>query len=160
MFSHFDGFGPKRVVSLVGILRPRSFPGGTRERPPLASFSLIPPLASFLGPTFRNHFDPQPTTRTIGGRKQGAGVSLVPPGNGRERRTIGGRGNQDVRLFASKRSIKRVSIATTRASISFPGRTRSIETKPLATDESEFNAIDIEFFVVKKGIHRKNKTNY
>jgi hypothetical protein len=72
---------------------------------------------------------------------------------------------------------KRVSIATTRASISFPGRTRSIETKPLATDasrqaahsnaeprrhrktwsavdpddESEFNAIDIEFFVVKKG---------
>jgi hypothetical protein len=31
---------------------------------------------------------------------------------------------------------KRVSIATTRASISFPGRTRSIETKPLATDAS------------------------
>ena len=27
-------------------------------------------------------------------------------------------------------------------------------------DESEFNAIDIEFFVVKKGIHSKNKTNY
>jgi len=41
-----------------------------------------------------------------------------------------------VRLFVSKRSIKRVSIATTRASISFPGRTRSIETKPLATDAS------------------------
>ena len=27
-------------------------------------------------------------------------------------------------------------------------------------DESEFNAIDIEFFVIKKGIHSKNKTNY
>jgi len=27
-------------------------------------------------------------------------------------------------------------------------------------DESEFNAIDIEFFVVKKGIHSKDKTNY
>ena len=27
-------------------------------------------------------------------------------------------------------------------------------------DESEFKAIDIEFFVVKKGIHPKNKTNY
>ena len=38
-----------------------------------------------------------------------------------------------MRLFESKRSIKRVSIATTQASISFPGRTRSIETKPLAT---------------------------
>jgi hypothetical protein len=46
------------------------------------------------------------------------------------------RGTQDVRLFVSKRSIKRVSIATTRASISFPGRTRSIETKPLVTDAS------------------------
>ena len=27
-------------------------------------------------------------------------------------------------------------------------------------EASEFNAIDIKFFVVKKGIHRKNKTNY
>ena len=27
-------------------------------------------------------------------------------------------------------------------------------------DESEFNAIDVEFFVVKQGIHPKNKTNY
>ena len=27
-------------------------------------------------------------------------------------------------------------------------------------DESELNAIDIEFFVIKKGIHSKNKTNY
>jgi len=53
--------------------------------------------------------------------KQGAGVSLVPTGKGRERRTIGERRNQDVRLFVSKRSIKRVSIATTRASISSRG---------------------------------------
>jgi hypothetical protein len=41
-----------------------------------------------------------------------------------------------VRLFVPKRSIKRISIATTQASISFAGRTRSIETKPLATDAS------------------------
>jgi hypothetical protein len=27
-------------------------------------------------------------------------------------------------------------------------------------DESEFNAIDIEFFVVKKRVHPKDKTNY
>ena len=27
-------------------------------------------------------------------------------------------------------------------------------------DESEFNAIDIEFFVVKKRVHPKNKTKY
>jgi hypothetical protein len=46
---------------------------------------------------------------------------------------LGNGGNQDVRLFVSKRSIKQVSIARTRASLSFPGRTRSIETKPLAT---------------------------
>jgi hypothetical protein len=35
-------------------------------------------------------------------------------------------------LFVSKRLIKRVSIAATRASISFPGRKGSIEAKPLA----------------------------
>ena len=68
------------------------------------------------------------------GRKQG-GESFAPA-TGKRPRTKGERGTQDVRLFVSKRSIKRVSIATTRASISFPGRTRSIETKPLATDAS------------------------
>jgi hypothetical protein len=39
-------------------------------------------------------------------------------------------------LSLSKRSIRRVSIATMRASISFPGRVRSVETKDLATEAS------------------------
>jgi hypothetical protein len=47
-----------------------------------------------------------------------------------------GTGNQDVRLFVPKRLIKRVSIATATGKHFFPGRTRSIETKPLATHAS------------------------
>ena len=38
--------------------------------------------------------------------------------------------------FVSRRSINRVSIATTRASISLPGRKRSAGTRRLATDAS------------------------
>jgi hypothetical protein len=83
----------------------------------------------------------------LGQEARGRGVSLVPPGMGRERRTIGERGTQDVRLFVSKRSM-----------LGRPMR-GLIQKRCKPGDESEFKAIDIEFFVVKKGIHPKNKTN-
>jgi hypothetical protein len=50
-----------------------------------------------------------------------------------------GEGQEDPRIrvsLVSKRSINRVSMETTLPSISFPARTRSTDTNPLATDAS------------------------
>jgi hypothetical protein len=66
--------------------------------------------------------------------------------------TIWGR-KQDVRLFVSKRSIRRVSVATTRASISFPGRTRApAETRHRypGDPDSLFCKADVLYFVVRR----------